>query len=109
MSKLVRDRIPDLIRFKEGKFPDFDAVTKEPEIRNLLMEKLQEEVDEAREGLTIEELADIQEVCYGLARVIGYTDEELDLVRVGKRTARGGFGIRMHNGDIKGYVLHDRN
>jgi predicted house-cleaning noncanonical NTP pyrophosphatase (MazG superfamily) len=60
-----------------------------------LSKKLQEEVDEFQEAHSLEELADILEVVYGLAAVQGKTPEELEALRLQEREKRGGFEEKL--------------
>jgi len=69
-DKLVRDRIPEIVR-KAGKTP-VTRVAGEDEMRSLLEAKLLEETDELRKSPPAkrgEELADILEVVHVLARL----------------------------------------
>lgn len=59
-NKLVRDRIPEIITSK-NKTPHYHIANDE-EYRELLKDKLIEEVEEFLESQSIEEIADIQEV-----------------------------------------------
>ncbi|MDX2972438.1 nucleoside triphosphate pyrophosphohydrolase [Kribbella solani] len=95
MSKLVRDRIPDLIR-ASGAEPITHQATA-PEYTHQLRAKLQEEVDEfldADPAGAVEELADIIEVVYALAADLGATSESLDATRATKAAERGAFSTR---------------
>ena len=47
--------------------------TKNEELTSLLEAKLQEEANEFSEAKNLEELADILEVVFGLAKAIGYS------------------------------------
>ncbi|MCD0449033.1 NUDIX domain-containing protein [Actinocorallia sp. API 0066] len=88
-EKLVRDRIPELIRATGGK-PDV-RVAEAAEIRRLLLAKLWEEADEFAAEPSAEELADVLEVVRALADGIGCDPVELERVRAAKAAARGGF------------------
>lgn len=88
-NKLVRDKIPEIIK-ASGKNFNIHIAAKE-EYTKLLEEKLQEEVNEYIEDKNLEELADILEVVYGLAGALGYTEEELTKARNDKAKERGGF------------------
>jgi predicted house-cleaning noncanonical NTP pyrophosphatase (MazG superfamily) len=94
-DKLVRDKIPDVIR-KAGKEPVTDVFPREA-ILPALGRKLQEEVQEYLEGNNIEEMADILEVLHALAFHMGISWDEVESARVQKRVERGGFedGIRL--------------
>ena len=50
-----------------------------------------EEVNEFLEDKNLEELADVMEVLFGLAREIGYSEEDLIRKREEKKGERGGF------------------
>jgi predicted house-cleaning noncanonical NTP pyrophosphatase (MazG superfamily) len=91
-DKLVRDRIPEIVR-KAGKTP-FTRVAADDELRSLLEAKLQEETDELRKSPPTkrgEELADILEVLHALAHLEGLTPEALEVLRARKAAERGGF------------------
>lgn len=88
-DKLVRDRIPEIIK-ADGK----ECVTKVVPIEEraeLLERKLMEEVNEYLEDKNLEELADVMEVLFGLAKNLGYSEDELIEKRNEKLEARGGF------------------
>ena len=88
-NKLVRDKIPEIIK-ASGKECEIEIAPKE-ERYGLLENKLQEEVGEFLEDKNLEELADIMEVLFGLAHVLGYSEEDLLKMRDKKREERGGF------------------
>ncbi|GAB2833617.1 hypothetical protein GCM10022221_35650 [Actinocorallia aurea] len=88
-EKLVRDRIPELIRASGGE-PDIRAADPS-EMRRLLLAKLWEEADEFSAEPSAEELADVLEVVRALADGIGCDLLELERVRAAKEAARGGF------------------
>ena len=89
-DKLIRDRIPEIMDTK-GKQYTIRQVDTDMEKNAYLKKKLQEEVHEFLEKPCIEELADIKEVLLALADSLGYIPEELEFVRMSKRTERGGF------------------
>lgn len=88
-NKLVRDKIPQVIR-ATGKECEFEIASKE-EKYELLEAKLKEEVNEFLEDKNLEELADVMEVLFGLADSLGYKEEDLVKAREKKREERGGF------------------
>ena len=96
-DKLVRDRIPEIIE-STGRSCGTRVVFGD-EFYSYLDKKLDEEVSEFREAGNLEELADIMEVVYGLAEYLGYTEQELNVLRSKKREERGGFS--------RGIVLTD--
>tara|TARA_Y100001938_G_scaffold147032_1_gene227322 strand:- start:3932 stop:4240 length:309 start_codon:yes stop_codon:yes gene_type:complete len=89
-DKLIRDRIPEIMDSK-GKEYAVRQVANAPEKEIYLKKKLLEEVHEFLAEPSVEELADIKEVLLALADSLGYIPEELEFVRMSKRTERGGF------------------
>ncbi len=93
-NKLVRDKIPQVIE-EDGKKYDIKIASKEEHLE-LLEKKLHEEVAEFIEakdtkGKNLEELADVMEVLFSLAKNLGYSEEELMKKRAEKKKERGGF------------------
>lgn len=88
-NKLVRDKIPQIIK-EAGKTCNIRYADEKEQLK-LLEEKLQEEVSEYMEAKNLEELADIMEVLFGLAKNIGFSEERLLKCREDKRNQRGGF------------------
>jgi predicted house-cleaning noncanonical NTP pyrophosphatase (MazG superfamily) len=89
-NKLVRDKIPKIIIDSDKEF-DFHIAAGE-EIQRLLHSKLNEEVAEFHSNPTdLEELADIMEVIFALAKNLGYSQEDLINKRLQKRSDCGGF------------------
>jgi predicted house-cleaning noncanonical NTP pyrophosphatase (MazG superfamily) len=91
-GKLVRDRIPEIIRAAGG----------EPHTRRLqgdeliaaLLDKVVEEAHELREASVdqrIEEMADLLEVLAAVAERLGVTLDQVQDVGHIKRSSRGGF------------------
>ncbi len=95
-GKLVRDKIPGIIRAK-GDRP-VTRVADSAEFHARLGDKLVEEAQEARDadrGHQAEELADTLEVVYAMADQIGLTREGLEKIREDKAAERGGFHDRI--------------
>ncbi len=92
-DKLVRDRIPEIIRQK-GDVP-ITHIADDKEYRERLKEKLKEEVDEFLKKNSKEELADILEVVYAIRDFMGVDKEELESLRKKKAEERGGFKDRI--------------
>lgn len=92
-NKLVRDRIPEIIE-KEGGKPVTRTLELE-EYSRYLEKKLDEEVAEYHESKELEELADVLEVVYALAKLRGYSVKELEAAYQKKHEARGGFEDRV--------------
>ena len=88
-NKLVRDRIPEIIR-QQGEAPR-TRILEPQEYTALLEAKLDEEVREFHGDKNLEELADILEVVYALAEDLGHTRQELDEIYIRKHEKRGGF------------------
>src|SRR5690348_4012915 len=88
-NKLVRDRIPEIIRGK-GQTPVTHILDDQAYLKALL-DKLEEEIAEFREDLSVEELADVQEVVRGLAKAIGVSLEDLEATRAAKAEKNGAF------------------
>jgi predicted house-cleaning noncanonical NTP pyrophosphatase (MazG superfamily) len=87
-NKLVRDRVPETIR-KNGEELT-TRILNDQEYMRELVRKLDEEVAEFKTDLSLEELADIQEVILALADTIA-SREELEKVRTEKAKVRGAF------------------
>ena len=92
-NKLVRDKIPDIIR-AEGRIAK-TRVLNDEEYRQELNKKLQEEVKEYLEDNNVEELADIVEVVYGILNSMDVSVEEFERVRKAKAQKRGAFEERV--------------
>ena len=88
-NKLVRDRIPEIIQ-AAGKTAGYEILSDEAFLQKL-EEKLEEEVAEFRAEKDLEELADLLEVIYAIARARNCSPEELESIRREKEKARGGF------------------
>ncbi|MET7474611.1 nucleoside triphosphate pyrophosphohydrolase [Streptomyces sp. NPDC005648] len=95
-GKLVRDRIPQIIREKGAEPVTY--VASPDEYRNRLRDKLGEEVTEflaADDANAPEELADVLEVLHALAAVLGVDAGQLEKIREAKASERGGFADRI--------------
>ena len=94
-EKLVRDKIPDIIR-EEGKSPKV-RIAKPDELDILLRKKIVEEAKEFLKSGDTEELVDIQEAIDAILKLRKADSALVDIQRHSKLLARGGF--------TKGYVL----
>ena len=92
-NKLVRDKIPGIIR-EQGEIPHYRILEQEEYIC-CLEQKLDEEVSEYHRDRNAEELADILEVIFALADNISCSREELMEIYQRKHDARGGFTDRI--------------
>lgn len=88
-NKLVRDKIPEIIK-ADGKTCKTEILS-DDEYLKMLDAKLDEELAEYHKDQNIEELADLMEVIYAAAVARGYSVDELEKVRVKKAEERGGF------------------
>lgn len=88
-TKLVRDKIPEIIR-SHGKTP-VTHVASDEEYWQKLKEKLQEEVNEFFEDSNEEELADILEVLDAIRGFKNIDKKKLETLRNKKAAERGGF------------------
>ena len=88
-NKLVRDKIPEIIKEKGGEA--ITHIADDEEYWEKLKEKLQEEVDEFLAEDNKEELADILEVIYAICDFKEINREELENIRKEKAEKRGGF------------------
>ena len=88
MPKLIRDYLKDRIPEE-----DWRHITDAVEIRELLKEKLEEELDELaqQEYLSIEEYADVLEVLYELMHWHNIDRHEVNDVRLTKAHKKGSF------------------
>lgn len=97
MGKLVRDKIPDLIR-ADGRQPT-TRVLDEHEYRAALHAKLHEEATElaAATGPAVaEELADLHEVLLAIANLDGIPWAGVESIAHYKRQERGAFTSRFY-------------
>ena len=92
-NKLVRDKIPEIIE-ASGKTCETEILSDE-EYLQMLDKKLDEELAEYYKDQNIEELADLLEVLYAMAKAKGYSIEELHHVRIEKQKIRGGFDMKI--------------
>jgi predicted house-cleaning noncanonical NTP pyrophosphatase (MazG superfamily) len=98
-SKLVRDRIPEIIR-ADNLDPIIHIATPD-EYGVALRDKLQEEVAEFLDAQaagnaesSLKELADVLEVVHALASAIGFDPEKLEAARAAKAERNGAFAER---------------
>ncbi len=95
-GKLVRDRIPEIIRATGGN-PSTEVLSPDA-YTSSLDEKLREEVQEFLDADVthrLEELADVLEVMHALAQNHGFGWEAVEEFRREKAERRGGFGGRL--------------
>jgi predicted house-cleaning noncanonical NTP pyrophosphatase (MazG superfamily) len=96
-NKLVRDRIPEIIERTGASFNT--TILSETDYIKELKKKCYEELDEYatadNDKDAVEELADLLELMYALAKVHGVDFYEIEKVRQEKAEKRGGFQERI--------------
>ncbi|MDB2613728.1 nucleoside triphosphate pyrophosphohydrolase [Chlamydiales bacterium] len=92
MSKLVRDKIPEIITNKGDTAIGY--IADENEYKRRLVDKLLEEAKEFHEAESIEELADVLEVIDALYEAFNFTRDEVLKIQKHKHLERGGFKAR---------------
>lgn len=92
-NKLVRDKIPEIIE-KDGKTCSTTILSDEDYI-SMLNAKLDEELKEYHRDDNLEELADLMEVIYAIAKAKGYSESDLDKIRKEKALKRGSFNNKI--------------
>jgi len=96
MSKLVRDKIPEIIK-KANKNPE-THIANNKEYWEKLKEKLNEEVGEFLEDSCKEELADILEVLNAIYEFKGFTKEQIEDLQ---------FKVAQEKGKYKNKIVLD--
>lgn len=92
-NKLVRDKIPEIIKNSDER--PITHIADDNEYEQALFIKLQEEVDEFLENTSVEEAADIFEVLRAICSLKKIDISQLELVRQQKAEKRGGFKERI--------------
>lgn len=95
-DKLVRDRIPEIIK-KAGKTPKYRTLNDEDFI-HALKRKAVEEAEEllaADDGSLRTELADLAEVFDAVLAVYGISGDEIAAIRKARNAERGAFEKRI--------------
>lgn len=93
-NKLVRDKIPEII--KESGKKCKTKVLSEKDYVFELERKLSEEVHEYKLDKNLDELCDVIEVVYAIAEARGMSVSELEAKRIAKRESRGGFDGKVY-------------
>jgi len=102
-NKLVRDKIPDIIK-NNGEKPVIQILSDieyKKELEKKLFEEYQE-VIESKEKDRLEELADMLEVISALAKLEHSSIEEILEIAEAKRKKRGAFDKKIFLEDVKG-------
>lgn len=92
-NKLVRDKIPEIIK-ADGNECEIRTLNNE-EYLSELNKKLGEELKECYKSGEVEELADIAEIIYAIAKYKGVDQQEFDSIRRKKAEKRGGFEEKL--------------
>jgi predicted house-cleaning noncanonical NTP pyrophosphatase (MazG superfamily) len=88
-NKLVRDKIPEII--KQNNSTPITHIADDGEYWDKLKEKLKEEVDEFLKNSTEEELADILEIVYAIRDYMKIDKNKFEEIRENKAQKRGAF------------------
>ena len=96
-DKLVRDRIPEIIR-ESGGTCGIETIEDDNDFRLALRDKLLEEATEAAAADDADlaaELADLREVIHALIAAYGLNDDRVRALQAQRRAERGGFVERV--------------
>ncbi|MFA6376218.1 MAG: nucleoside triphosphate pyrophosphohydrolase [Candidatus Paceibacterota bacterium] len=97
--KLVRDRIPEIIKKNEGIEIKIRIMDDNNEYLEYLLKKIVEEATELQNATETEEiiveLADIYEIIDSILEAKGKTREDIDIIETEKRKKNGGFKKRI--------------
>ena len=94
-NKLVRDKIPEIIKQNEGRSCKTRILDNDEYLVELNV-KIQEELAEYLESGDIEELADIEEVLRAILDSKGISHEEFEKIRQEKVNKRGAFKDKIY-------------
>lgn len=92
-NKLVRDRIPELIRESGRKYTS--RILSDEEYLKALIDKVIEEMEDYRESGNEEELADVYEALDCLMKFKKYEPLRMDYLKLMRRESRGSFMKRI--------------
>ena len=93
-NKLVRDKIPEIIKNNGAKSVNIKILDDESYLQ-ALNTKLQEELNEYLESGTIEELADLEEVLRAILDAKKTSYEDFEKIRLSKVYKRGAFNDKV--------------
>ncbi|GAA0349607.1 putative house-cleaning noncanonical NTP pyrophosphatase (MazG superfamily) [Bacillus horti] len=88
-NKVIRDNIPEII-MKNGMKYEIRELDDQTFLEGL-KEKLNEEIDEFKAEEDVEELADLLEVVFAIARLKGVSKDQLEEIQKKKEVTNGGF------------------
>lgn len=92
-NKLVRDKIPEIIKNKDKK--PFTHIANKKEYWIKLLDKLKEEIKEFYKQNSEEEFVDILEVLDAIGNYMEYNKDEIKEIKRKKQIERGGFRERI--------------
>lgn len=97
--KLIRDRIPEIIKKRTGRLPLQKIAGSNAEFLKYLLKKIREESAELEHsihvGNTKEELADILEIIDAVLKLKGWKIKNITSIQKEKRRKNGGFEKRI--------------
>lgn len=93
-NKLVRDKIPEIIREKDNKTCTTEILDDDKYLEEL-NRKLQEELKEYLESGEVEELADLEEVLRAILKVKKVDYNNFEKIRKDKAEKRGAFDKKI--------------
>lgn len=93
-QKLVRDRIPEIIK-QNGQTPITRVLSNDEYLKELNI-KIQEELNEYLESGNVEELADLEEVIRAILDVKGVSIVDFEVLRIKKAVKRGAFKQKVY-------------
>jgi predicted house-cleaning noncanonical NTP pyrophosphatase (MazG superfamily) len=92
-DKLIRDKIPEIIKSKGEEC--VTHIANDDEYWEKLTSKLIEEAHEYKDDPSTEEMADIMEVIHAILAFKKIDPTELEKIRLGKKNKKGGFDKRI--------------
>lgn len=98
-DKLVRDRIPEIIRKNGGK-PEYVVVNGE-RLKEYCLKKVHEELEEFSSEPCVEEAADLLEVVEKLFKEHGFSKAAIKRARAAKNEKRGAFHFNIILEEVK--------
>jgi len=98
-NKLVRDKIPEIIK-KDGKVP-IVKIADDEEFELKLIEKLKEEIEEYEKDKNPEELADILEIIDSVIKLNKINKKDLIKIRNKKSKEKGSFDNKVILKEVK--------
>ena len=103
VDKLIRDKIPQILRQKGLIVPE--RVMDKEEFLIRLKDKLMEEAGEVTKACygeeLVEELADLMEVIYALCQAYQQSFDEVERKRIEKKEKCGGFDRKIYNPSVE--------